>query len=165
MLFIWQRQIETFQMVGAVPLVPDYETVDLMEMAMSDNRPYLERFYADLRQGKYDLIVTMKQGVTYQGPDEAFPEENNVWVRQVQAPLMTYYEELRSLDYSRTWILKPRPAGAQTGAAAQRLPRRLPANPDGRAHTAHLARPGGSHLPGTRLHEWALASCSWRSGR
>jgi hypothetical protein len=115
-LFIWQRQIETFQMIGAVPIIPDYETVDLMEMAMSDNRPYLERFYADLRQGKYDLIITMKQGVTYQGPDEAFPEENNVWVRQVQAPLMTYYEEVRSLDYSRTLILKPRPSGAQTGA-------------------------------------------------
>jgi hypothetical protein len=128
-LFIWQRQLATFRMVGAVPLVADYETVDLMEMAMSDNRPYLEHFYSELRQGRFDLIVTMNQGVTYQGPDQAFPEENNAWVRQVQAPLMTFYEEVRSLEYSRTLILRPR----LTGADAPRGGAGCPPTPVGKA--------------------------------
>ena len=46
-LFINERQLVTFGDVR-VPLVPDYEAVTLMEMAMSGNQVYLDRFYDDL---------------------------------------------------------------------------------------------------------------------
>ena len=76
-LFINERQLITFGDVD-VPLVADYEAVTLMEMAMSNNRPYLNRFYSDLKSHRFAAIVAAKQNrvIKRTGP---LVEENNVW--------------------------------------------------------------------------------------
>ena len=55
-LFIDERQLLTFHQID-LPLVPEYELVTLMEMAMSNNQPYLQQFYADLKNHRFAAIV------------------------------------------------------------------------------------------------------------
>lgn len=108
-LFIWQRQLVTFGLVGDVQMEEPYETVELMEMAMSNNQDYLNQFYTDLREHRYDLIIDGAQNVVYKGPEDGFPEENNVWVDRVTLPLLEYYESSYVLPYSRISFLVPKP--------------------------------------------------------
>ena len=61
-LFINERQLVTFGDVD-VPLVADYEAVTLMEMAMSNNQAYLNRFYGDLKNHRFAAIVAAKQNL------------------------------------------------------------------------------------------------------
>jgi hypothetical protein len=107
-LFIWQRHLLTFGLIDGVQLEPDYETVELMEMAMSNNRPYLEQFYKDLREHRYAMIVAMVQNPFEQNADRAFAEENNLWVQRVARPILAYYREQRVLEYSGVQILVPK---------------------------------------------------------
>jgi hypothetical protein len=109
-LFINQRQLLTFGYVTDTPLVPEYETLELMEMAISNQDAYLEQFYADLAAHKYDLIVVNKQYLNFKGEEDAFPEENNAWVKNIAIPLMRYYTPITWLRYTDTEIYVPRPA-------------------------------------------------------
>ena len=90
-LFISQRQLLALKMIDA-PLMPEYEQDALMEMVMSHNSAYLERFQADLRAQKYGMIVAEPQIVHYYGKTNYFGEENDLWVKQVSIPLLCYYE-------------------------------------------------------------------------
>jgi len=56
-------------MIEGVPLVPDYELVTLMEMAMSGNMGYLDQFYADLHRQRFALIIARRQGTGIQSED------------------------------------------------------------------------------------------------
>ena len=88
-LFINERQLVTFDDVD-VPLVPEYEVVTLMEMAMSGNQPYLEQFYGDLKNHRFAAIVATKQnrGIKESGP---LVEENNVWNSRISPYILCYY--------------------------------------------------------------------------
>jgi hypothetical protein len=109
-LFISERQLLMFHMVGDVTLVPDYEVVTLMEMAMSRNRSYLDRFYADLSEHRFDLIISRNQRpVRKEG--ESFAEENNVWIEAVTKPLLCNYDRKQLLEFTNILLLVP----AQTG--------------------------------------------------
>jgi len=107
-LFISQRHLLTFDRIQDVPLVPEYETVFLMEMAMSGNQAYLENFHNDLREGRFGLIfvATLERG--YQGRSHAFGEENDAWVREVSEPILCFYAPLETLDSPRLQLLAPR---------------------------------------------------------
>ncbi len=107
-LFISQRHLLTFDRVQDVPLVPEYETVFLMEMAMSGNQAYLDDFHNDLREGRFGLIIvaTLERG--YQGRSHAFGEENDAWVREVSEPILCYYAPIQTLDSPRLQLLAPR---------------------------------------------------------
>jgi len=107
-LFISQRHLLTFDMVQDVPLVPEYETVFLMEMAMSGNQAYLEEFYNDLREGRFGLIIVATLERDYQGRSHAYGEENDAWVREVSEPILCYYAPLETLDSPRLQLLVPR---------------------------------------------------------
>lgn len=89
-LFINERHLITFHQIN-LPLVPDYEAVTLMEMAMSNNQPYLQQFYMDLRQHRFAAIVTGKQNVGIK-EEGAFAEENNTWNSRISPYLLCYYE-------------------------------------------------------------------------
>jgi hypothetical protein len=108
-LFISQRHLLTFDRVQDVPLVPEYETVFLMEMAMSGNQAYLEEFHNDLREGRFGLIIvaTLERG--YQGRSHAFGEENDAWVREVSEPILCYYMPFETLDRPHLQLLVPLP--------------------------------------------------------
>ncbi len=89
-LFINERHLITFGQID-LPLVPEYEAVTLMEMVMSNNQPYLQRFYSDLRSHRFAAIVTGKQNVGLKEAG-AFAEENNAWNSRVSPYIQCYYE-------------------------------------------------------------------------
>jgi len=104
-LFISERHLVIFHTVDA-PLVPDYEVVTLMEMAMSRNDAYLQRFYDDLAAHRFALIVTRKQRIVKK-EDEPFAEENNVWIDSISSRLLCYYQRDFTLESSNTLVLVP----------------------------------------------------------
>lgn len=107
-LFISERQMVTFGGVN-VPLVSDYEVIVLMEMAMSGNQNYLDRFYSDLRNHRFAAIVAGKQnlGIKESG---ALYEENNAWNALVSPYILCYYEPVQTIDAElrSIQIFKPR---------------------------------------------------------
>lgn len=107
-LFITERQLITFDVINGITLVPEYEQSELMEMAMSRNRPYLETFYEDLRLRRFVLIVAEDQKFTQQ-KEGAFVEENVAWVRYVGAPLLCNYKPVVTLTSNNIQVFEPRP--------------------------------------------------------
>jgi hypothetical protein len=89
-LFISQRQMLALKMV-AVPLVPEYEQDYLMEMVMSHNLAYLNRFHSDLQAQRFGLIIADSYSDTIQKNGLAWAAENNLWVQEVVRPLNCYY--------------------------------------------------------------------------
>lgn len=105
-LFISERHLVTFNMLEGVQLVPDYEVVTLMEMAMSGDQAYLQRFTSDLASHRFALIVSRKQRIVKK-EGEPFAEENNVWIDAISTPLLCYYQRSLTLESSNTLILVP----------------------------------------------------------
>ncbi len=95
-LFINERQMVTFGDVN-VPLVPDYEVVTLMEMAMSGNQPYLDRFYNDLASHRFAAIVATKQNKGIRG-EGSLAEENNTWNSRISPYILCYYGPVLRVD-------------------------------------------------------------------
>lgn len=106
-LFVSQRHLIAFEKID-VPLVPEYEKDFLMEMVMSHNRPYLDRFRADLSAQRFGLIYIYPHVVRYDAPSRPFSEENNYWVDEVSQPLLCYYEPAFVFDEYRIAAYVPR---------------------------------------------------------
>jgi hypothetical protein len=92
-LFISNRHLLTFHYVKDVPLVPEYERVFLMEMAMAGNVDYLNKFHNDLKNHRFALIINEPIYLQEKGEDDVFGEENNAWVDQVSQYIQCYYQE------------------------------------------------------------------------
>jgi hypothetical protein len=107
-LFINERQLLTFGEVKGVPLVPQYEAVFLMEMAMANNQDYLNDFHAALAVHRYHYIVSHILYIVHKARTEAFGEENDVWVNQVSEPILCYYEPILILSRVKLEVLAPR---------------------------------------------------------
>jgi hypothetical protein len=107
-LFIDERQLITFQTIKGVKLVPDYEKVFLMEMAMAGNLDYLDQFRSDLKNHRFSMIISEPLFITTKGPAEPFGEENDAWVEQVSKPVLCYYESARFLRATSLQILVPK---------------------------------------------------------
>ncbi len=107
-LFISERQLMMFDQITNVELVPDYEKVFLMEMAMANNRNYLETFYQLLKNHRFALIVSEPIKVNFQDRTDSFGEENNAWVERVSRQILCYYEPAETLKSVRTQLLVPR---------------------------------------------------------
>ena len=107
-LFTTERHLVTFGKINAA-MIPKYERVTLMEAAMSNNRPMLEAFYADLRSHRFALIVSGKENL-FVKEDEPFAEENNVWNARISPYILCYYEPIALFesDYSRFEVFAPR---------------------------------------------------------
>jgi len=106
-LFMDQRQLLTFGQISDIPLVMDYELKHVMNQAMSNNLPYFDRFYQDLKNHRFSLIVSDPLHPVIQGPEIAFAEENNTWVEHVTLPMLEYYEPLLKIDEIDLWLLVP----------------------------------------------------------
>jgi len=109
-LFVSERQLLTFGDVSGVRLVPGYETVFLMEMAMSRNRPYLDAFHRDLREQRYSMIVVHDLETSLQGSGHSFGEENDAWVEEVSEPILCSYEPTVVIPHLSLQMLTPRAA-------------------------------------------------------
>jgi len=111
-LFIRERQLTLFGDIQGPAIVHEYELVFLTEMEMANNSAYLERFYADLRQRRFALIVSDPVSTARQGRLREFGEENDAWAERVAEPLLCYYvvqTEVRNLN--TIVLLAPRPVG------------------------------------------------------
>jgi len=106
-LFVTERQLLTFDQLKNIPLIPEYEQIELMEMAMSRNRDYLERYYSDLDNRRFALIIAEEQKFTQQKKG-AFVEENIAWVRYIGAPLLCAYKPVETLTSTNVQIFEPR---------------------------------------------------------
>jgi hypothetical protein len=80
-------------MLKDVTLIPEYEREDLMEMAMSNNQPYLEAFRRDMENQRFALIVVDPLNYNLLTKRRSFSEENNAWVRHVMKGILCNYRE------------------------------------------------------------------------
>lgn len=99
-LFIDERQLLTFGFVDDVPLVMEYEKKYLNDMAMAGNQEYFEKFYQDLEEGRFSLIVSESLSDVLYKPNSSFAEENTPWVKWVSIPILDTYESIyKNKDY------------------------------------------------------------------
>lgn len=105
-LFITERQLIALHEID-VPLTPEYEQIELMEMAMSRNQIYLEGYYADLANHRFALIVAEKQKVNPK-KGGSFLEEDIAWVTYIGAPLLCYYEPVENINSNNIYFFVPR---------------------------------------------------------
>jgi hypothetical protein len=110
-LFINQRHLLADKSIIGIPLIPEYELVTLNEMAMSNNEPYLEQFYSDLREHRFGVIVASAQFTDFQRSDYPFAAENNTWALRVARPLVCEYQVETILSGGIT-IMVPRESPA-----------------------------------------------------
>jgi hypothetical protein len=96
-LFISQRHLLTLDVIEDVDMIPEYETVFLMEMAMSRNRTYLDQFHKDLENHRFDLIVVDQLSTQIQDRGHNFAEENNAWVEEISYPILCHYVAVETL--------------------------------------------------------------------
>jgi len=80
-------------MLNNVTLIPEYEREDLMEIAMSDNVPYLEKFRDDMENQRFALIVVDPLNYNVLSKNRSFAEENNVWVLRIMKSILCNYKE------------------------------------------------------------------------
>jgi hypothetical protein len=108
-LFISQRHLLTFHLINNVPLVPEYEKLFLMEMAISHNEDYLNSFATDIDRQRFSLIVSdpMFNQITETSEDTLAPE-NNAWVRAVERPILCAYEPVLTFSNPPIQLLAPR---------------------------------------------------------
>jgi hypothetical protein len=107
-LFITDRHLVTLNIVKNVALVPEYEKVFLMEMAMAGNRKYMDAFYNDMKNQRFSVIITEPLYFEQKGRFIRFGEENNVWVEKVARKIDCYYEAQRTFPEVNIQILTPR---------------------------------------------------------
>lgn len=107
-LFIQNRHLLAQNMIDNVDLVSEYDTVFLMEMAMSNNTAYLDQFHQDLQSHRFSLIVIEpvypKKLAT---SSHSFAEEHNCWTEQVSVPLMADYHIVLDFSQDRMVVLMP----------------------------------------------------------
>jgi hypothetical protein len=107
-LFIYERHLLTFGMIPNVPIVQDYEVIPLMEMAISGNQAYLNRFYHDLQDHRFVAIVATKQNLDSNSGD--FAEESAIWNKLVAYHLLCEYQPILTLQSSNVQVFAPRAA-------------------------------------------------------
>jgi hypothetical protein len=106
-LFISQRHLLTFGLITGVPLVPEYANIDLMEFAMSNYRPLIDQFQADIAAHKYALIIAPTPPGQLQTKDDAFAEENNAWAKRVSIPMLRSYKIIAEFPEGDFVVLAP----------------------------------------------------------
>ncbi len=107
-LFLDHRQLLTFGNVQNVPLVNEYEKKLLMEKAITGDRAYFSRLYADLAVRRFSVIISEPLKKLIQAPDEQFAHENNAWVENVSIPILCYFRIEETYPELGLQILVPR---------------------------------------------------------
>jgi hypothetical protein len=106
-LFITQRHLLTFGLITGVPLVPEYDNIDLMEFAMTNYRPLIDQFQADIAAHKYAMILAPIPPGQLRETDSAFSEENNAWLKRVSIPMLREYKVLATFEDGGFVVLVP----------------------------------------------------------
>lgn len=123
-LFISERQLLTFGELD-FPVVPEYEKVFLMEMAMGNNQEYLNLFQQKLEEHAFIAIISDPLSTNIQNSNHSFADENNAWVEQVVLPMLTEYEGVLSWRNGEINLLVPQ---GETELIQQLLESQQPGN-------------------------------------
>lgn len=107
-LFISERQLLSFDELPGVSVYPDYEKVFLMEMAMGNNRAYLDKFVGHLEAKDFSAIVLDPVGIGLQNERQSFAAENNAWKKLVLYEILDSYEPVLSWQNGEVNLLVPR---------------------------------------------------------
>ncbi len=107
-LFLSNRQFLTFHNID-VPLIPEYERVFLMEVAMAGDPVYLGHLYNDLQSQRFALIVSEPLSREEKDGRMNFGIENNAWVKNVSRYILCYYEPTQTLKDVQVQLLVPSP--------------------------------------------------------
>ncbi len=109
-LFISQRQLLTFDLLETdVQLIPEYEQIFLMEMAISRNEAYLHQFYTDLADHRFAIIFSDPLFRRIKSVEvDALAEENNAWVQYIIEPILCEYYIESTFSDAGVQVLKPR---------------------------------------------------------
>jgi len=107
-LFISNRHLLTFKYFPDVQLIPEYERMALMEMAMAANLDYLGKFYEDLSNQRFELIISEPFYSRQKDETAIFGEENNAWVERVSKYVLCNYEERRIARDVHIQLLVPK---------------------------------------------------------
>jgi len=108
-LFIDFRQFIVYRLVNSTQIYIPYEKIELMEMAMANNKYYFEEFQANIRNRKFALIVSKPlHGVIIRAYTDPYWYENNVWAEYVASPILQYYEPIYLNNDSRVVIYAPK---------------------------------------------------------
>ncbi len=106
-LYVTERQLLTMGAIEGVEMVPEYEKVFLMEMAMGNNHEYLEEFYRLLNEHHFKAILMEPISTNIQLEWKSFAEENNSYVRNVILPMLMDYQLALSWDNGEINLLIP----------------------------------------------------------
>lgn len=107
-LFMHQRQLLAFGDIRT-PLISEYVNVLLLEMAMRQDKTYLDRFYNDLYNHRFQLIIAESQPSSLRGKSFPFGEENDVWFTSITQPLLCEYESVGTIQDENIELYAPRP--------------------------------------------------------
>jgi hypothetical protein len=106
-------------------VVPEYEKVFLMEMAMGNNQDYLNLFRQKLEDHAFVAVISDPLSTNIQGSNRGFADENNAWVEQVVLPMLAEYEGVLSWRNGEINLLVPQ---GQAELIQQLLESQSPAN-------------------------------------
>ena len=106
-LFIGERQLLAFGFIDNVPLVPEYELVEVMDHAMAGDEAYFHDFYQDLEEGRFSLIVASGMSLEKHRVPHSFEEESEAWRKFVAIKLFDWYSPTIKLDDVGVWLYKP----------------------------------------------------------
>lgn len=107
-LFMDQRQLLTFGNIANVSMVIEYEKKFVMDMAMASNAAYFDKFYEDLENHRFVLIISEPLILYSENASKPFMEENDVWIKWVSTPMLQYYRVLAYYPEVRVQLLVPR---------------------------------------------------------
>jgi hypothetical protein len=107
-LFISQRHLITFGLIENVTLVYAHEKLLLQEMAMSQNRGYLDGFGLELAQQRYSLIIhDPLPRIEKDEETVALAAENNVVFEEISPLFTCAYQEIVRLQDGELSIFVP----------------------------------------------------------
>jgi hypothetical protein len=106
-LFIEERQLLAFGFIDDVPLVPEYELVEVMDHAMAGDEAYFSDFYQDLEARRFSLIIASGMSLEKHRVPHSFEEEGEAWRKYVAVKLFDWYSPAIKLDDVGVWLYKP----------------------------------------------------------
>lgn len=106
-LFLEQRQLMAFGFIENVPLVPEYELIEVMDHAMAGDEAYFHEFYQDLEGRRFSLIIASGMSREKHRVPHPFEEESEAWRKYVAIRLFDWYSPTVKLDDVGVWLYKP----------------------------------------------------------
>jgi hypothetical protein len=108
-LFVSQRHLITFGIIDEVPLVHEYEKMELMDNVMAGTPAYLDAFEGDMSSQRFALIIQDPLPVYWKNPEkDSLAEENNVYLKRAVPLILCAYQEETRLAHKTIQLMIPK---------------------------------------------------------